>query len=1068
MLKTFSKSLAALFVAAVLMLGLPALSFADEDTSGEGKSLSEFTDVDWNTVTLSLAQDEYTFDENRLHGEGAYVGKLEDSSGNLSLYVSSEDEKVLLSKTSYYYDYSFYSDTEGHEVEGGVTESGTYYVKFTLGDCVSGSTQCVRYVPAVINIKNVDPYDLTNYSRSETSDGTDEVLYVGDEVLNDTAKVFRSQYVYYSCWSFEKGECFLSSDAYTVDSTWYKVVYGGEDDDEVSYEPIAGVPTEYGYYTLKLVGTGDYTGELYTNEMKVRDLKHSSNFYISSETDVLLADYETVNDLQDKLEISAYGKDEDGADAKVLSLDADYKILKWGVFNEDYSGDDEDQDEAEDKWYTEVSLSDKLQGGTYAVKIEPCGDYYGKSEWCEICVNDLSLLDSYSFSFDYGDRSNFVIGLDDLSTSKLKVVASCEFGEGEKTLTQGVDFELGNTWYKYDSGSDGISSYDSIDGVPSEEGPYYAVQAIGKGDFAGQTVYVDADWIYDGSKLSNYNLGHKQYLVAGEGLLPDDLELSLKGNFGYLKDDCDEYEESFFYRTLTLGTDYTVRWGSYNSDGSFQLLDEGKYPEITDDADGASYSWYLKVIGCGDFEGQELDPISVAIHKAVCTHPNAYSIDDEPDCTEIGVSGSLYCPDCGYEVEGERIAALGHDYQEVSGTAKAATCIEDGYEADKKCTRCGDYVYGDTISKLGGEHSYAADPEDTTPAKAATCTEDGYEPAKVCSICGDKVEGKVIPKGSGTHSYVADESDTTPAKDATCTEDGYEPAKVCSICGDKVEGKTIAALGHNYEEVADSAKAATCTEAGKKADEKCPNCGDVVEGEAIAALGHDYKEVANSAKAATCIADGKEADEKCSRCDDVKQGAAIKATGEHSYEADPEDTTPAKAATCTEDGYEPAQVCTVCNNKVEGHVVKATGHTSVVSKAAVAPTYKTAGSTEEKVCSTCGIVLQKQSVIAKLSAKAQSVNVKTATKTVKKAKVKKKAQTVSGAIKVSGAKGKVTYAKASGSGKLKINASNGKITVKKKTKKGTYSIKVRVNVAASADGQFKAYSKTVTVKVKVK
>ena len=34
MIKTFSKSVAALFVAAVLMLGLPALSFADEDTSG--------------------------------------------------------------------------------------------------------------------------------------------------------------------------------------------------------------------------------------------------------------------------------------------------------------------------------------------------------------------------------------------------------------------------------------------------------------------------------------------------------------------------------------------------------------------------------------------------------------------------------------------------------------------------------------------------------------------------------------------------------------------------------------------------------------------------------------------------------------------------------------------------------------------------------------------------------------------------------------------------------------------------------------------------------------------------
>ncbi len=95
----------------------------------------------------------------------------------------------------------------------------------------------------------------------------------------------------------------------------------------------------------------------------------------------------------------------------------------------------------------------------------------------------------------------------------------------------------------------------------------------------------------------------------------------------------------------------------------------------------------------------------------------------------------------------------------------------------------------------------------------------------------------------------------------------------------------------------------------------------------------------------------------------------------------------------------------------------------------------------------------------------QSLTAKASTKTVKKAKVKKKAQTVSGAIKVSGAQGKVTYAKASGSAKLKV-ASNGKITVKKKTKKGTY--KVKVVVKAAGNGNYNAAAKTVTVKVKVK
>ncbi|MDO4854462.1 MAG: penicillin-binding Tp47 domain C-containing protein [Coriobacteriia bacterium] len=95
----------------------------------------------------------------------------------------------------------------------------------------------------------------------------------------------------------------------------------------------------------------------------------------------------------------------------------------------------------------------------------------------------------------------------------------------------------------------------------------------------------------------------------------------------------------------------------------------------------------------------------------------------------------------------------------------------------------------------------------------------------------------------------------------------------------------------------------------------------------------------------------------------------------------------------------------------------------------------------------------------------QSLTAKASTKTVKKAKVKKKVQKVSGAIKVTGAQGKVTYAKKSGSAKLSV-ASNGKITVKKKTKKGTY--KVKVVVKAAGNGNYNAATKTVTVKVKVK
>lgn len=85
--------------------------------------------------------------------------------------------------------------------------------------------------------------------------------------------------------------------------------------------------------------------------------------------------------------------------------------------------------------------------------------------------------------------------------------------------------------------------------------------------------------------------------------------------------------------------------------------------------------------------------------------------------------------------------------------------------------------------------------------------------------------------------------------------------------------------------------------------------------------------------------------------------------------------------------------------------------------------------------------------------------------TLKKASVKKKSATIK-AIYISDAKGKVTYAKKSGSAKLSVNKSTGKVTVKRGTGKGTYSMKVAVKAAGNKN--FKAATKTVTVKVRVR
>ena len=103
--------------------------------------------------------------------------------------------------------------------------------------------------------------------------------------------------------------------------------------------------------------------------------------------------------------------------------------------------------------------------------------------------------------------------------------------------------------------------------------------------------------------------------------------------------------------------------------------------------------------------------------------------------------------------------------------------------------------------------------------------------------------------------------------------------------------------------------------------------------------------------------------------------------------------------------------------------------------------------------------------------KANTIKVTPKTVTLKASKLKKKTQTVkaSKAFTVKNAKGTVTYklTKKDKKAKSKIKvAKNGKITVKKGLKKGKYTIKVKVTAAGTR--AYKAKSKTLTVKIRVK
>ena len=157
------------------------------------------------------------------------------------------------------------------------------------------------------------------------------------------------------------------------------------------------------------------------------------------------------------------------------------------------------------------------------------------------------------------------------------------------------------------------------------------------------------------------------------------------------------------------------------------------------------------------------------------------------------------------------VAPTYHDYHEVDGTAVAATCTTAGKHADQKCSRCNVVIEGETIAALGHDWS------NWTVVKEATEDEEGLE-VRTCCRDATHTEERAIPKLDHTHDLVY-----TNAVSATCTVDGNLEYWTCSKCGriysdpegtaeiDK-EDTVIKAKGHTEEVLA--AVSPTCTETG--------------------------------------------------------------------------------------------------------------------------------------------------------------------------------------------------------------------------------------------------------------
>ena len=335
---------------------------------------------------------------------------------------------------------------------------------------------------------------------------------------------------------------------------------------------------------------------------------------------------------------------------------------------------------------------------------------------------------------------------------------------------------------------------------------------------------------------------------------------------------------------------------------------------------------------------------------ADCIHPAVYY----KSCSLCGAKGTETF---------EYGDALGHDYQDIEGTAIEPTCSEDGKAADKKCARCGEEAAGEVIEKTG--HTFD---QETAEEKYLKSAADCVHPAVYymsCSKCGE-IGTDTFESGEALgHDYQEVEGS---AVEPTCTEDGKHADQKCTRCDDLIEGAVIGKTGHTEEVI--PAVEPTCTDTGLTAGTKCSVCGEILtEQEEIPALGHAYEKVEGTAIEATCTEDGKEADQKCTRCGDEITGKVIKATGHnfdqekaeekylktaadcthpavyymscskcgatgtetfengdalgHAYE---EVEGSAIEATCTEDGKEADQKCSRCNDLIEGAVVKATGH----------------------------------------------------------------------------------------------------------------------------------------------
>ena len=421
------------------------------------------------------------------------------------------------------------------------------------------------------------------------------------------------------------------------------------------------------------------------------------------------------------------------------------------------------------------------------------------------------------------------------------------------------------------------------------------------------------------------------------------------------------------------------------------------------------------------------------------------SLDDPSDSEFVSISGNVIT------VKKVKTAASGV----VTINVTAPKCYDGSYVAttdsfDVTTTKANPIVTLKGQDATATLKAAAGNPVELTPVikvetannRLRTLTDDEYDASKV-TISYSKVGGSPV-------TYDPKKVDTWPKEEGVyVVKTNYAGNANVNVLSPAVN--TILVIGlceHENLEVVDAVEA-TCDKDGNIAYTYCPDCKKyfdmdgaeiTLEDTVVKAKGH--KQVTEGVEKATFDESGYTGDVVCKEC-----GKLIK-RGQKIYRV-----SSVTVANGTYNGK--AQLPKVVVKDSKGKVLGASDYSVVYKNNVNAGKGSVVVTLKGKYAGTKTINF----TIAKAK---QSITKAVVKKTLKASLLKKKAASFKINAK---AKGKVSYAKVSGSKNITVSKA-GTVTIKKGTKKGTYTIKVKITAAATSNFNKATVTKTIKVVVK--